>query len=164
MITREDAVTQSAQDFVQEGLISLGYTAGKVFMRDAFPTPTERASELSITTVATGFSFDDGGRPAELGSDLTLRVYAIEFWVFGTTPEYGSNVAHVIRRLVEQDHLVPLKDIRDPLKPVIDQLVVMEPRGVIVQRQIANDPRPWDMNVWTTMVKLEDFYSPSAWS
>lgn len=163
MITREDAVTQSAQDFVQDGLVTLGYTSGKVLMRDAFPTPNERATELSITTVATGFSFDDGGRPAEMGSDLLLRVCTIEFWVFGTTPEYGSNVAHVIRRLFEEDYRLPLKDIRDLEKPVIDYLTVFEPRGIIVQRQIANDPRPWDMNVWTTMVKLEDYYSPSAW-
>ncbi len=164
MITREDAVTQSAQDFVQGGLIALGYTGDKVFMRDAFPSLNERASELTVTTVATGFNFDDGGRSAELGSDLLLRVYAIEFWVFGTTPEYGQNVSHVIRRLFEQDYLMPLKDIRDQAKPVIDQLTVLQPRGVIVQRQIANDPRPWDMNVWTTTVRLEDYYSPSAWS
>ncbi len=164
MITREDAVTQSAQDFVQDGLVALGYTGDKVYMRDAFPTPHERASELAVTTVATGFSFDDGGKLAELGSDLLLRVYTIQFWIFGTTPEYGSNVGHVIRRLFEQDYLLPLKDIRDPAKPVIDKLTVLQPRGITVTRQIANDPRPWDMNVWTTTVKLEDYYSPSGWS
>lgn len=163
MITREDAVVQSAQTFVQQGLVALGYTADKVLMRDAFPTPDERASELDTTTVATGFNFDDGGRRAEMGSDLLLRVYTVEFWVFGTTPEYGTNVAHVIRRIFEGDYRLPLLDIRDPAFPTSDYLTVFEPRGIVVQRQVANDPRPWDMNVWTTSVKLEDYYSPAAW-
>lgn len=164
MITREDAVVQSVQNFVQTGLVALGYTADKVFMRDAFPTQDERSEELDTTTVATGFNFDDGGKLAEMGSDLILRVYTVEFWTFGTTPEYGSNVAHVIRRILEEDYLVPLQDIREAGSPVIDQLTVLEPRGVVVTRQIANDPRPWDMNVWTTTVKLEDFYSPQGWT
>jgi len=164
MISREQAVTQSTQNFVQSGLVSLGYTSGKVFMRDAFPTPDERASELVTTTVATGFNFDDGGTRVELGSDLLLRVYTIEFWVFGTTPEYGQNVAHAIRRILEENYLVPLQDIRQVSNPVVDQLQVLEPRGVLVTHQINPDPRPWDMNVYTATVKLEDFYSPSAWS
>lgn len=163
MITREQAVTQSVQNFIQDGLVALGYTSDKVFMRDAFPTPDERASELVKTTVATGFNFDDGGTRAELGSDLLLRVYTIEFWTFGTTPEYGQNVAHAIRRLLEDEYMVPLQDIREVDNPVIDKLQVLEPRGVLVAHQINPDPRPWDANVWTTTVKVEDYYSPSAW-
>lgn len=164
MITREDAVVQSAQSFVQDGLVTLGYGPDKVLMRDAFPSPDERATELTVSTVATGFNFDDGGRRAELGSDLLLRVYSMEFWIFGTTPEFGTNVAHVIRRLFEQDYNFPLLDIRASGLPIIDYLTVFEPRGVIVQRQINVDPRPWDMNVWTATVKVEDYYSPQAWS
>ncbi len=132
-------------------------------MRDAFPTADERASELEITTVATGFTFDDGGRSVELGSDLILRVYSIEFWTFGITPEWGQNVAHVIRSIFEEQYLMPLQDLRTVGAPVIDSLTVLEPRGIIITRQMANDPRPWDLHVWTTMVKLEDYYSPSAW-
>lgn len=164
MITREQTVVQSAQNFVRSGLDALGYVNGKVYMRDAFPTAEERTSELEVTTVATGYSFDDGGTFVELGSDLLMRTYTIEFWTFGLTPEYGQNVAHVIRGLFEENFLMPLQDIRQSGDPVIDQLQVAEPRGVMVTRQIANDPRPWDMNVWTTTVKLEDFYSPSEWA
>lgn len=155
---------QSSQNFVRGRLTTLGYGVNKVFMRDAFPTADERAQELTVTTVATGYSFDDGGRSAELGSDLLIRVYSIEFWTFGVTPEFGQNVAHVIREIFEEDFLMPLYDIREVGDPEIDKLQVVEPRGIIVTRQIANDPRPWDMNVWTTTVKVEDYYSPAAWT
>lgn len=164
MITREDLVVQSAENFITRELQARDYTPDKVVIRDAFPGPEERASELETTTVATGFNFDDGGRPVELGSDMIQRVYSIEFWVFGTTPEYGQNVAHVIRAIFEQDYLLPLEDIRQPDNPVIDQLQLAEPQGTKVTRQIARDPRPWEMYVWTTTVRVQDYYSPSEWS
>lgn len=163
MITREDLVVQSAENYVTAQLALRGYTADNVTIRDAFPSVDERATELEKTTIATGFNFDDGGRRAEMGSDLLRRVYSIEFWTFGTTPEYGQNVAHVIRAVFENDGIMPLQDIREDGDPVIDALQLDEPRGVIVTRQIARDPRPWEMYVWTTTVKLEDFYFPSEW-
>lgn len=162
-ITREAMVRESAQEKVKSGLQLRGYTPDKVLVRPAFPTQEERATPLEITTVATGFHFDDGGTFVELGSDLTRRVCTVEFWTFGTGPEFGENVSNTIRAVFEDDYLLPLLDIRDKAKPVIDVLEILQPRGVTVQRQIPNDPRPWDMNVYTTTVKIEDFYSPSEW-
>lgn len=166
MITREEVVEQSVTDFVRGELVAIGYPDSDVKIRETFPTATERASEMEVTTVAVGFNFDDGGRPVEMGSDLTLRIYNIEFWTFGLTPEFGRNVANVIKHVVESNGLlIPLRDIRvkdDP--PVIDQLIVMEDRGVRVQRQIPRDPRPWDANVYTTTLRVEDYYYPSAWA
>jgi hypothetical protein len=45
--------------------------------------------------------------------------------------------------------------------PVIDQLTVMDDRGIRGVRQISPDPRPWDQNVYTVTVRTEDYYSPS---
>jgi hypothetical protein len=83
VITREQMVAQSAQDFIAESLVAAGYGPTVVKVREAFPTIEERMTPLTVTQVALGFNFDDGGKKVELGSDLTLRVYNIEFWVFG---------------------------------------------------------------------------------
>lgn len=161
MVTREQCVVQSSQDFIADGLVARGYGDDLVHVRDAFPSVTERATELTQTNVALGFTFDDGGTRIELGSDLTLRTYTVEFWVFGLTPEEGENVSSVIRIIAESEGMIPLKDISDPTKPVVDQLLLAGNRPVVVSRQIAHDPANWDRFVWTTTVKLEDIYTPS---
>jgi hypothetical protein len=162
MVTREDQVEQSVQDYVKAGLIDNGYGIDKVKVRDAFPSADERATELTMTTVAIGFNFDDGGRHIELGSDLTQRLYTIEFWTFGISPVYGRNVANVIRAILESgDYLIPLKAIEQSGQPVIDQLIIPDDRGISVTRQIARDPRTWDRFVWTTILKVEDIYFPT---
>lgn len=162
MITREDQVEQSVTDYVRAGLVANGYDADKVEVRDSFPSPDERGKELTKTTVAVGFNFDDGGRHIELGSDLTVRVYTIEFWTFGIDQGYGRNVANVIRAILEiGNYLIPLKDIGVEGQPVIDQLVIQDERGISVTRQLARDPRPWDRYVWTTILKVEDTYFPT---
>lgn len=163
MITREDQVEQSTQDFVKDGLTTLNYFPDVVDVRDSFPSADERSKELTKTTVAVGFNFDDGGRHVELGSDLTLRIYTIEFWVFGISQNQGRNIANVVRGILEQGgYLIPLKAIELPDRPVFDQLIVSDERGIAVTRQLARDPRTWDRFVWTTTVKIEDTYMPSA--
>jgi len=160
-ITREDQIEQSVYDFLEGHLRAKGYTEQKVKLREAFPTLNERSAPLTVTTIAVGFNFDDGGKQAEIGSDLIQRVYTIEFWVFGTTPTLGRNVAHMVRAIFEENYLVPLKDIGVSGQPVIDQLALLDERGVQVERQIASEPRAWDQNVWTTTTKFEDYYSPA---
>lgn len=162
MITREQQVEQSVQDYIRDSLVTLGYDETQVVLRDSFPSADERSKPLDVTTVAIGFNFDDGGRHMELGSDLTLRVYTIEFWTFGLTATWGRNVSHVMRAIIEQgDYLIPLKAIEQAGQPEIDKLIVQDERGVSVTRQIAGDPRIWDRFVWTTTVKVEDTYMPS---
>lgn len=159
MITREDKIEQSLYDFVVDGVRALNYDATLVQFREAFPTYDERATELDITTVSFSVNFDDGGELIEIGSDLTERVYTAEWWTFGTDQTIGRNVANVIRKVVEGDYgLVPLKDIGQDPAPVIDQLQVEE---VSVNRQLANDPQPWDEFVWSTTAKIMDTYYPS---
>lgn len=161
MIPRETLIEQSVTDYLRTGLTGLGYDDSVVLVREAFPGVEERSSPLLITTLAVGWSYDDGGRSAELGSDLTQRVYTTEFWTFGTSPNDGQNVANVVKHLFEQTGVVPLNDYSKPGAPQFDSLVLMDERGVLVQRQISTDPLPWDLNVFTTTVKFEDFYFAS---
>jgi hypothetical protein len=162
MIPRETNIQQSVQDHVKEHLTTLAYIPKIIDFRDAFPSPDERATPLKKTVVAVGFNFDDGGRMVELGSDLTRRVYTTEFWVFGLTQDIGRNVANVIKEIFEAHWVVQLRDYGTAGSPIFDQLVMLDERGVQVQRQVATDPHLWDMNVYTATVKFEDFYSPSA--
>jgi hypothetical protein len=160
MVTREDMVEQSVTDLVRAG-IEVSDLSSKVHLRNAFPTEQERAQPLDITQLAVGFNFDDGGKLLELGSDLTERVYTITFWTFGTTATMGRTTANFVRQIVEKAGLIPLKDIRAIGQPVIDQLLLPERQAATVTRQIAANPRPWDLFVWTTVLKVIDQYFPS---
>lgn len=161
MITREQKIVQSTQDFVKDALSEANYWPQIVDIRDSFPTEQERSAELRKTAVATGFSFDDGGRKIEMGSDLTQRIHSVEFWTFATTATQGENIAHFIRSILEDSGLIPLKDLAVDGAPIVDQLIIMDERGVRVERQFSRDPRPWDRYVWNTTVKIEDIYYPS---
>jgi hypothetical protein len=160
MVTREDMVEQSVTDLVRAG-IEASDLSSKVHLRNAFPTEQERAQPLEITQLAVGFNFDDGGKLMELGSDLTERVYTITFWTFGTTATMGRTTANFVRQIVEKAGLIPLKDIRAIGQPVIDQLTLPDRQAATVTRQIAANPRPWDLFVWTTVLKVIDQYYPS---
>jgi hypothetical protein len=160
-VPRETDIEQSITDHLRYWLDELNYGPDLLTIREAFPTPEERSTPLKKTTLAFGFNFDDGGRLVELGSDLTHRVYTIEFWIFGITNGQGRNVANIIKEIFEAHWIVDLKDVNAPGAPVYDKIVMLDERGVQVQRQIATDPRMWDQNVYTTTVKFEDFYSPT---
>lgn len=161
-VPRETLIEQSVTDHLRTFLRNLGYDETVVAIREAFPTVEERSSPLMVSTLAVGFSFDDGGRLAELGSDLVMRVYTTEFWTFGVSPTLAENIANIVKQIFEQNYVVPLLDYTKPARPQFDALVMLEERGVQVQRQIATDPLPWDLNVYTTTVKFEDFYSASV--
>lgn len=161
MIPRETMIEQSVTDHLRAHLLANGYDDTVVTVREAFPSVDERSSPLLLTTLAIGFSFDDGGRMAELGSDLTYRIYTTEFWTFGISSNEGQNVANVVKHIFERDGVVPLNDYSKPGAPQFDSLVLMDERGVLVQRQISTDPLPWDLNVYTTTVKFEDYYLAS---
>lgn len=160
MVTREDMVEQSVSDFAREKLTLLEYIPNVCDLREAFPTPDERASEMEKTQVAVGFNFDDGGRQAEMGSNLIRRVYTMEFWTFGLTSNEGRNVANVIKAIFESNPHIPLKDVGVAGQPVIDQLELLDEKPIGVTRQISRDPRPWDQWVFSTTMRVEDYYVP----
>lgn len=164
MIPREQQAQQSVQDYMRAKLAELNYIPDLVALRDSFPTLEERASELDLTQVSMGFVVDPGGRSVELGSDLTEKTHSIEFWVFAVDAGVGENVAYTIRSIAEaaEGGLIPLKDVGAEGQPVIDQLQLDDMRRPTVQRQVSNNPMPWDMFVWSTTIRVIDTYYPSA--
>jgi hypothetical protein len=161
MVPREVLVEQSVQDFVKAGFVARGIGPTQVVVRDSFPTATERATPLTVTTVAIGINFDDGGKFIELGSDLTERVYTVECWTFGTGKNIAQTTGTLIRAMLEETFTVPLIDVTQVARPVIDQLALQDRRRVSVTRQLAREPLPWDRFVYSTVARLEDVYSPS---
>lgn len=155
-LTREDYVQQSVQDYLRSTLFgTLGFPEDQIDIIDAWDgQPLD--SPLPKNVVASGFDFDDGGRAAEMGSDLTFRVYAIEFIVFGKTPTWGRNLANGVRSALEQDGVVPLVDISAAGRPEIDRLVV---DSVAAARQnVPRDADEWLRYVWAVTLRLEDTY------
>lgn len=154
-ITREDLIEQSVTDYIRHAIFTeRGYPANRVELVEAFDE--ERfEGPLDKNYLAVGFNFDDGGRPLELGSDLVERVYTIELWVIGMDGTSGRNLANAVRDSAEEDGLIPLLDIRQQGKPVIDQLVVDPVRAM---RQPVPQPRPWQRFLWIVHIPVVDQY------
>lgn len=161
MIIREELMEYSILQLLREKLPGFGFTLtgeGKdLLIREAFPTPEERTKELKETTLAFGFNIDDGGKPAELGSNLTTYMHTIMCWTFGLEPRFARHVAHAIKHIVWGGETLPLIDFNQEGDPVIDQLVVHKAQ---VQHQVNVSPRPWDQYVWTTALNISDTYYP----
>lgn len=153
MISREDMVTQSVQTFAQAQIFDVrNYPRDQVEFRESFPYGL---AALDKNLVAIGFNFDDSGEQAEMGSSLKKRLYTIEFFVFGKTNVYARNLANVLKFALEGDGLIPLLDIAQTPPVQIDALLV---EGVSAERQIVQDPEPWQEFVWTTHLRVEDYY------
>lgn len=156
MISREDLVTQSVQTFARTQIFDVrDYAHDKVEFIEAFPY---NLTKMDKNLIATGFNFDDDGTQAEMGSDLKRRVYTVEFWVFGLTNTYARNLANVLKFALDVDGTIPLLDVAQTPPVEIDRLLV---DGVTAHRQIIPSPEPWQEFVWTTQVKVEDFYYAS---
>lgn len=153
-------IEQSVFDLVKQKLTEYDYLPGACDLREAFPTAEERAQELTKTTVSSGFTFDDGGIPAELGSDLCVYTHTVEFWVFGIEPGEAQGIASFIKEFFRANMNVPLKDVGTAGQPVIGYLEIPEARSVSTRRQISHQPFPWDRYVWSTSVKFQDWYAP----
>lgn len=155
MITREDLVEQSVQEYVKNKLFNeRSYDQNLVEVLDAFPYDRFNGP-LDKNYVAMGFNFDDDGRQAELGSDLKTRLYTLEFFVFGMTQVWGRNLANVIKFAADNEGVIPLLDLNDIDKPQIDSLVV---DGTRAERQPIQNPAPHERHVWITFVIVEDTY------
>lgn len=157
MLTRDDKIEASVLKYVYDRLPDYQYEPSgedqNVIVRDAFPTPDEREQELKTTVLALGFTFDDGGVALELGSDLHRFIHTIEFWTFATAPEIGKNLAAVVRHILLNEQTIPILDVGVSGQPEIGYLwIESAPRA----RQIAQQPRPWDENVWTVTAKAQD--------
>lgn len=154
-IQREDMVEQSVQDYLKQKLfVTQGYPEGQIGILDAF-TAEEFEGDLDKNYIAVGFNFDDGGSDAEVGSTLTRKLVTIEFFILGRTSTWGRNLKNALVSSFEQDKVVPLLNIGDPAKPIIDRLPVLSVTGT---REPIPDPAPWQRFVWTVLLRLEDEY------
>lgn len=158
-ITREELVEQSVQDYLRDKMFAeRGYPPARVELIDAF-VESRFDGPLDKNYLAIGFNFDDGGRQAELGSDLLIRQYVIEVWVIGLSVQEGRNLANAVRDSMESEGLVPLKDYAQPGAPVIDYLIVDPVRA---QRQPVPDPKPWQEYLYIVTVPVLDEYHARA--
>jgi hypothetical protein len=153
-LTREDYVTKSVTKYLKDILATRGYTDDTVELLDSFPQ-TGLESPLSKTFIAAGFNFDDGGKQAELGSTLKFRLYTIEFFIFGNTRTWAKNVANAVKFSLEQDQIVPIFNILDPAMPQMDAMPVI---NCSAEHQPIPKPAPWEENVWTVHLRVEDTY------
>jgi hypothetical protein len=135
-----------------------GYPATRVELKDAF-REEDFPGPLDKTYLALGFNFDDGGVPAELGSDLLFRQYVIEVWVIGVNYSEGLNVASAVRDSLEAEGVIPLHDVAAPGRPLIDYLIVDPVR---LQRQPVPQPKPWQEFLWIVTVPVIDEYHARA--
>lgn len=159
MVTREQLIEQSCQEFVKTALFTThGYPASKIEILDAFPKDRFEGP-LEKNYLAAGYGFDDQGQNVEMGSDLTRRVYTIEWYVFATTSTWGRNLAHAVKFALETDQTIPLLNITEPGWPEIDRLMVL---GVNAEEVPMPDPNPAEENVWRVVVRVEDEYFPAA--
>lgn len=159
MIDRESIIERSVDTYLRQQLFNVrGYPTDKVQILDAYPTNTQMLGPLDKNYIAIGWSTDDGGRQAELGSSLKRRVYTFDFYVFGTNRVWGKNLASVIRFSLESDQVIGLLDPRDGTT-VIDHVDV---DYVSSQQAVSRTPRPWEENCWITRLRVEDYYDSSA--
>jgi len=155
-LTREDFVMQSVQDYLKEQLFTVrGNPEDKVQITDAwqgekFETP------LAKNVVASGYNFDDGGKAAEMGSDLMVRLYTVEFFIFGMSATWGRNLAQGIKFSLENDGIIPIVDITDAARPPTGEVLVLD--SVTAAREPISDPPEWQRYLWITTARVEDTY------
>jgi hypothetical protein len=158
MVTREQMIEQSIQDYVRGKLFDVhSYPEAKIEVMDSFPT--ERfEGPLTKSYVASGFNFDDKGRRIELGSNLTERVYTIEWFIFGMDDTWGDNLTHAIKFSLESDLAIPLLDITVPGKPPSGDALEVE--GVNAEDVIITDPAPAEEFLHRVECQVKDQYYP----
>lgn len=163
MISREDNIDRSVMNFVRDQLTALGYFLPdqktgqpRVQILDAYPSDDRMTQPLDRNYIAVSYTADDGGRPAELGTQLTRRLHTSDFAVFGVSRIWGRNLAQLIKASVEIQAQIPL--VLD--QPGNQNYVTVEYASA--QEMPVNSPRPWQINMWATRIRVEDYYNPST--
>lgn len=155
-LTREQYVTQSVEDYLRHQLFDVrGFPTDQIEVKDSF-TGEDRETPLTKNWVAAGFNFDDGGKPAEVGSTLVRRIYTIEFFIFGLTATWAENLANGIKQSLENDLMIPIVDIGQEGRPQTSE--VLEVLSVAAQREPVPDPAKWQRFTWTVKLRVEDYY------
>jgi hypothetical protein len=157
MVTREIKVETSVQAFAKVGLEADQWTDDRVAYLEEFPFDDFEEDYTKKNFIAFGFSFDDGGQSAELGSNLRRRIYTLEFFVLGMDELNAKSLANDLKFVVDVDTRIPLLDVGEADLPIIDYLLV---KGCSAQKVVVNDPKPYERHVWLTTARVEDEYYP----
>jgi hypothetical protein len=159
MIDRETIIERSVEAYLRNQLYAVrGYPPEKVVMLDAYPTTSMMNKPLDQNYIAIGWTTDDGGRDAELGSSLRRRLYTIDFYTFGISRVWGKNLASVIRYCLESDDVIDLIDPSDG----VTILGHVDVDFVSSQQAVASNPRPWQENCYITRLRVEDYFSSAG--
>lgn len=154
-ITREDIINQSMQEYVRQQIFNVrNYPQDQIEILNAYPH-NRFEGRLDKNYIAVGFDYDDEGRAGEVGSDLTIREYSIELFIFGISPVWGRNLANAVKFSLDKEKVLPLLDISQIGKPHFDNLPIL---GVSAAHQIVPKPQPFEENVWVVSSRVEDTY------
>lgn len=157
-VTREVKVETSVQAFAKVQLEAEGWNEDLVAYLDEFPFEEFEGDYTKKNFVAFGINFDDGGRPAELGSNLRKRIYTLEFFVLGMDELNAKSLANDLKFVCDVDVRVPLLDVGEEGMPVIDALIVV---SCSAQKVVVPDPKPYERHIWLTTARVEDEYYPA---
>lgn len=157
-VGRQKLIEQSLQDFVEDALAAQDFPMPQIEMLDLFEQRDFGDSPIDKEYVALGYNFDEGGAPAELGTNLRRYRHIIEIFVIATAAARGQSLAYAIRDTLEGAERVPLKDVTQAAQPVIDVLLI-DP--VSAERQAIPDPEPWEEFVWLLRAPIIDEFDPS---
>lgn len=153
-LTRNEIVQRSVEHYIRAQVYGeRGFSAGDLVWKDSFPG---KQASLEKNTVAVGYNFDQEPVQAELGSTLVTRQASIEFFVFGLTNTWAQNIAGVVEAAALRDEFIPLLDFTDADLPETGE--VLEVSGARAERQIIQQPEPWQEYVWLTTMHVEDTY------
>jgi hypothetical protein len=65
-----------------------------------------------------------------------------------------------VKAIVESDQVIPLRDYGASENPdIIDYLIVDKTAS---ERVLVDKPEPWEENVWTVIIRVEDEYYASG--
>lgn len=162
MIDRESVIEASVIAYLRTQLFDVrGYpqddTRRSVRILESYPDNERMLKPLDRNYIAVGWSADDGGRQAELGSSLKERKFTFDFYTFAISRVWGKNLASVIRYSLESDQVI---DIIDP--PTGNVIGHVDVDFVASQQSVTSTPRPWEENAWVTRLRVIDYYSSSS--
>lgn len=155
-ITREQQVEESVNLLVRAALTERGFPGESWEMVDSYPYGLEK---LDNNLIACGFTFDDGGKQFEIGSNMKERKYTIEFFIFAKTNTLGKNFANAIKFTIENDEAIPLYDVTQQPPQATGEWMALD--SVHARRQPVPDPEPWQEFTWYVCCTVTDWYTPA---
>lgn len=167
MIDRGTVIEHSVETYMRQQLAIRNYPMQRdptnpnrsyVHILDAYPDNQRMHQALDANYVAIGYSADDGGKLAELGSAAKIRKFTFDFYIFAINRVWGRNLAGVLRSSAEADEVIPLLDPTHN-NAVIDHVDV---DFASAQPVVTRTPRPWEENAWVTRLRVIDNYYSSA--